>query len=171
MKKIFSLLLCCLLLNGCTKPTAESTVPAHETNAATASVLVPEGSQPDQPVTEPVARFTLYTPNENADGFIATEVSGPMLTPLEALVDAGILPVEVQLNTVKWEDDMLTFDFNSAFRDLILTQGSSGERMVIGCVVNTYLSAYETDQILITVEGEILESGHVVYDFPMGFFE
>jgi hypothetical protein len=43
--------------------------------------------------------------------------------------------------------------------------------MVLGSLVNTYLSAYQAETVLITVEGQILESGHVIYDFPMGYFE
>ena len=49
--------------------------------------------------------------------------------------------------------------------------GTSGERMVIGSVVNTLIANYEVETVSITVEGDIWESGHVIYDSPMGFFE
>ena len=57
-------------------------------------------------------------------------------------------------------------DLNSAFRDQLNSSGSTGEHMLMGCVVNTFLSAYEAQQLYITVAGETLETGHVIYDSP-----
>ena len=68
-------------------------------------------------------------------------------------------------------DTQLTLDFNQAFADQLKTYGTSGERMMIGCVVNTFLRAYDAQTVYITIDGGILESGHVIYDFPIGFME
>lgn len=167
MKKTVLILTFCLLLTACgNREVPGTTAPLNETAT---SVTVP--SLPSEPEPEDIARFTLYTPNENADGFIATEVEGEKLTPMEVLIDAGILTDKVKLNQVKWEETLLTIDFNSEFRDMVLSQGTAGERMLIGSVVNTFLSAYQMETIMITIDGEILESGHVIYDFPMEYFE
>ena len=44
--------------------------------------------------------------------------------------------------------------------------GTAGESATIKAVVNTFLDAYGAQEAYITVDGEILESGHVIYDFP-----
>ncbi len=175
-----------------TVPTAVSTPPAETTTPpssvaiqeteATSTISDDASSAPEAtstvsdntssvPEEDTLTRFTLYTPNENADGFIAKEVEGDKLTPLEVLIEAGVLTEDVRMNFVKWESDIMTIDFNTAFRDLLLSQGTAGEKMLIGSVVNTFLSAYQMESMMITVEEEILESGHIIYDFPMGYFE
>ena len=37
-------------------------------------------------------------------------------------------------------------------------------------VVNTFLDAFQAESVYFTVDGQILESGHVIYDFAMPFF-
>lgn len=170
MKKIISLMLCCLIFSGCTALPGETTVP-QVTIPVIETVEGPSGQEME--IIPEIMRFTVYTPNENYDGFIATEVEGEALALPDELVKAGVLTEDVQINYIKWESDntTVTVDLSSAFRDLLNSQGSTGEHMLMGCVVNTFLSAYEAEQIYITVDGEILESGHVIYDFPMEFFE
>ena len=178
MKKLTVFLLCCLVLAGCAQPgttdISESTVTSQEITEPLESIEeITAVLESIEETEDSLTRFTLYTPNENADGFTATEVEGDKLTPMEVLTDAGVLNKDIRLNQVTWEENgtLLTIDFNEAFRDQVLTQGTAGERMLIGSVVNTFLSAYGVEAVMITVEGEILESGHVVYDFPMEFFE
>lgn len=170
MKKIISLMLCCLIFSGCTVGTSETTVP-QGTIPNMETVETP--SENGMELTPEIMRFTVYRPNENFDGFIATEVEGKALALPDELVKAGVLTEDVQINFIKWDSDntTVTADLNSAFRDLMNRQGTTGEYMIMGCVVNTFLSAYEAEQIRITVDGEILETGHVIYDHPMGFFE
>jgi len=65
----------------------------------------------------------------------------------------------------------LNIDFNRSFADLICSMGTAGELMITGSVVNTFLSAFQAESVYFTVDGEILESGHVIYDFPLTFVE
>ena len=69
------------------------------------------------------------------------------------------------------EGSQLFLDFNAAFSDQLVTYGTAGELMMIGSVVNTFLSAYGADTVMITVDGQIMESGHVIYDFPLAYHE
>ena len=64
----------------------------------------------------------------------------------------------------------LEADFNDALRQSLLPMGTAGEYVLMGCVVNTFLTAYQADAITITVEGEVLETGHSVYDQPLTFY-
>lgn len=168
MKKLLSILLCCVLLSGCVViAQPQDTAPVDTAKQTDASESTEAQTDPTE---EPVA-FTVYTPDENLIGFIATEVTASRESALDALIDAGVLNEDIAVNSVEMDGKLLKLDLNSAFADLINQQGTTGERMVIGSLVNTYLSAYQAETVLITVDGKILESGHVIYDFPMGYFE
>jgi hypothetical protein len=41
--------------------------------------------------------------------------------------------------------------------------GSSAEYYVIGSICNTYMDAYECEKVHITVNGEVLATGHAEY--------
>ena len=169
MKRFFVLLLCGLLLTGCVvRPLPSEVLPTTPTE--------PQATEPvtEAPTLAPVT-FTLYHGNENADGFESTEVSIPewdLNLVVEKLIEADVLPQGTALLSHDVENTCLHLDFNDPFRDHLNTMGTAGERMMMGSVVNTFLSIKdEAESIFITVNGEIIESGHVVYDFEMSFFE
>ena len=87
------------------------------------------------------------------------------------LIQSSMLNEGIALNSAELVGSQLNLDFNQAFLDQLSTYGTAGERMMIGCVVNTYLTFYDAETVYLTVNGEIMESGHVIYDFPMVFFE
>ena len=67
--------------------------------------------------------------------------------------------------------DVLELDFNQAFAELLCSMGSSGEYIIVGAMVNSFLDAFGAARLMFTVDGEILETGHVIYDFPMEAFQ
>ena len=185
MKRMLALALCCMLLSGCSgkspeptqAPTPEPDVPAVETAAPTQTDPVEETQAPTEALpTETAALATvtyeLYLPNVNADGFDIVTVETDRITAdgvLAQLHERGALPEDVVINAFGADGDQLNLDFNQAFADLVCSMGTSGERMVIGSVVNTFLNAFQAQSVYFTVDGEVLESGHVVYDFPIEF--
>ncbi len=168
MKRFLLILMCSLMLTACAARDNQATQPVESTPAETTDTQ-PTDTLPTDTEAD-VRVFTVYTPNEAYDGFFTTEVQEGTLTAMEALINAGVLTEDVTVNGIAMEGTHITVDFNSAFADLINTQGTTGERMIMGCVVNTFLSANNAQTMTITVDGEILESGHVVYDFPMEYF-
>lgn len=159
MKKWLCLLLACLLLTGCAS--------ASETAAPTVRDTEPE----------PVI-LSVYVPDETAEGFVKREVEVPDITEsviTDQLILAGVLAEGTRVNSLELvsgsDAPELLVDFNSALRDRILSQGTAGEYVTLGSVVNTFLTAYGAQSMVITVEGQPLESGHAVYDAPLPFFD
>lgn len=180
MRRILSMVLICILLAGCAAaagqkeptvlPIIESEPPA--TVQTEPAVLVPTELPTDQ---EPVIlTYHIYLPNENVDGFDIETVETTQITPESVLLELkhrGVLPETVAINGFEAKGMQLQIDFNQPFADLICSMGTSGELMITGSVVNTYLSAFQAESVSFTIDGEILESGHVIYDFPLTFVE
>ena len=172
MKKMAFLLIFCLLLAGCAP-------------SRTAPQAVPSTAAQEETTSAPAQmRITRYLPNDNADGFVTREVTLPREAPgditeqliqmdalaediLEQLVQAGALPEGVRVLSM----DNGVLDLNSAFLSFLNTMGTSGEYVVMGSVVNTYLTAFGLDHITITVEGNVPETGHSIYDQPLRMYE
>ena len=170
MKKLILILLCGLLLSGCVFST---TLPDEQLiQKPTEITTEPPTDAPTEPVLIPV---TIYHGNDNADGFETAEVTVAALDAnvlTQKLVEAGVLAEGTTLLSHEIVDTCLRLDFNEAFLTRLNTMGTSGERMMIGSVVNTFLTAYpEAESVSITANGEIMESGHVIYDFELTFFE
>ena len=171
MKKLMLVLLCGLLLSGCvfstTLPDEQLIQKPTEITTEPPSAETPTFSQPVQ--------VTLFYGNEQADGFETTNIFMDQLSAqliVEKLIEYGVLDEAVTLRSLERKDNTLHLDFNQEFLDHLNTMGTAGERMMIGSVVNTFLTAYpEAESVSITANGEIMESGHVIYDFELTFFE
>ena len=164
MKKVMGWLLAlCMVLGfaACSTNEPETTQPEQTTQAVqtTQEVQTQEAAQ----------LAVLYLPNEDVSGFVTKEepTDGTAAGIVEKLVQEGALPEGCAL--LSFEDG--TADMNEAFGNAVKNTGSSEEYTKIGSVVNTLLTFYELEQIVLTVEGETLETGHNVYDDPLAFFE
>ena len=120
--------------------------------------------------------LTVYSMNDNVDGYKETIVEVSEITLkvlLEQLTLANVLNEGTEINSFSKESVdsqvVLTIDFNEEFGNKLYSMGSSGEFLTVGSVVNTFLKAYEADLFKFTVNGEVFESGHVIYDEPLTF--
>lgn len=175
MKRILTLLLICTLLAGCAAA-ADQEEPTVLPILETDPTQLPTTLETDPPATQPplVLAYQIYLPNDNADGFDVETVEASEITAesvLQELKTRNVLPDDVSINTFDADGLQLNIDFNQPFADLICSMGTAGELMITGSVVNTYLSAFQMESVYFTINGEILESGHVVYDFPLTFVE
>lgn len=177
MKRILMLTVICFLLTACNViPTQTQPATIQPTDTTT-----PPHMRPSQVIPTPTETteqtwhdLNIYVPNENYDGFSTIPTMIDRQDPnliLEHLIQDSILEEEIELNHFEITDGQIKLDFNQAFLDQLVEYGTSGENMMIGCVVNTYLYVYDAETVFITVNNEIMESGHVVYDFPMSFME
>ena len=149
MKRFLLILLCCFLLSSCTK------------------------AEPS-PTTAPQQSFGVYYGDENAEKLLSTQVQVPQIdeyTVIGQLIAAGVLQDGIAVNTLEQIDGILYIDFNQPFADLVCSMGTSGEYIIIGSTVNTFLNAFQADSMVFTINGETLESGHVIYDFPLEFMD
>ena len=103
MKKLLTVLLCGLLLSGCGNAGLNENTPPPDTSVsaelnqtlqtdATGAEATGQ-TEPQASVSNDLVTFTIYKPNENLDGFTTEQVTGEKLSVLEALINAGILPL------------------------------------------------------------------------------
>lgn len=180
MKKIAILLLCVLLLTGCKaqgsaqgSTTEPPTTPAAEPQATTQTPATePQATEP-QTTASPEQTVTLYVPNEDASGFDQKQVQVSSLSEgsiLEALIQEGVLASDVQIISFRQEGDQLYLDMNGAFGTQLRSMGTAGEVAILGSLVNTFLTAYNASSVTVTENGQLLESGHAIYDAPLEMF-
>ena len=120
----------------------------------------------------------VYYPNDDITGFDVETAELAVLSPeniLNCLIQKGVLNEQVQINSFETvlveEKDSIEIDFSQEFLTSLSNTGSTGEYYVIGSICNTYLDAYDCEQIKITVSDEILSTGHAEYSKYMGVFQ
>lgn len=148
-------------------------VPTEEFNEVPEETNLSETESIEETTSTMVFSYTVYIPNDNADGFVEEIVEVHEVSPdsvLTELKNRNVLPDDVEVNYCSIDDGFVTIDFNQSFADAVCSTGTSGELMLVGSVVNTYLSAFGADSIYFTVDGNMLESGHTIYDFVMSYF-
>lgn len=117
------------------------------------------------------SKAIIYIPTANAEGWDVKQVEIEQVTAdalIGQLVGAGVLADSVTVQNFEETEDegryVLNLDLSPNFRDSILSMGSAGETLTIGALVNSFLDTYQAEAISITVDGQILESGHVSYE-------
>lgn len=138
---------------------------------------VEENDTADQSLMDDSAVITIYYSNDDATAFDSEEIQLDSRSPeaiLEALVDKGMMAADAQIlsfeTTAVDGKATIEIDFNNEFSSYVSSMGSTGEYYVMGSVCNTFLDAYDCEQIRITVEGQTLSTGHAEYPGYMTVF-
>lgn len=164
MKKRLVLWLALLMLfsvTGCANETADVKTPDVEQQ--------PENGEEAEEET----KVLIYYGNADADGFEQKEVMIKGLTPenlIGELRKLGVVSIDTEVKAFEQDGKNLKLDLSKGFSGYLNMMGTSGEYIVMGGLVNTFLTAYDGENILITVEGETLETGHTSYEAPLVFF-
>lgn len=153
------------------EPEAEEEQPSQDTTDT-------DTQTPAQDPAAEAATITVYYSNADATAFESAEVQIASLSPeavLGALVSRGALTADVAENsftmsTVEGKAS-IELDLNSAFATYVSNMGTTGEYYTVGALVNTFLDAYECEQIRITVDGNALSTGHAEYPGYLSRFE
>ena len=96
--------------------------------------------------------FNVYIPNETNDGLDTQRYTVETMdaeTILGLLIEQGVLPDTVALNSATVEDGNLALDLNAAFNEYLDTLDDA--QLTIACVVNTFL--LDVDTVSLSVDG------------------
>lgn len=131
----------------------------------------------EEPQQIPV-NISVYYCNDDATAFDTEEVEIESLSPeniIAALADKGATGADIEV--ISFEETevdgqpAIDLDLSKSFEQYVSSMGSTGEYYAIGSVGNTFLQAYDCERIKITVEGNVLETGHAEYPGYLTMFE
>lgn len=115
--------------------------------------------------------YQIYVPDADWIKLETKEAKTAELTPqwlIDQLADAEILTADVKVVHFKQSEadgkKSIDLDLNKPFADRLSSSGTTGEEMMMGSVCNTFLDAYDCEQIKVTVDGKALSTGHAIYD-------
>ena len=158
-------------------PSAEVTGVPEETkpveSAAAAPSEIPTVTEEPAETEEPGAIINVYVSDEMAEHFVVVQESADVVdenTVFDALKAAGTIPQEASLLSFSNDGGAITLDISGEFASYVNMMGTSGEYMLLGSVVNTYLTAFDAQTVMFLSNGNPLETGHNVYFEPLGFF-
>ena len=193
MKKILSLLFCLALgfsLCACGEQTPPPTTPEPDDVAAPVLPVPEDSPEPvpevsaepsaapeasDEPSAAPGISVTLYKGDDNAEFVVPVECEIAEQSPqaiVDKLFELGVFGSAVTANSFTVDNsNVIHLDMGQDFAAQIFSSGTAGEHIMVGSLVNSFISVYEADAVLITVDGNPFESGHAVYDYALSFFE
>lgn len=77
----------------------------------------------------------------------------------------GLVPETCKINSFQEVDEQkIEMDVTADFGEKLRSMGTTGEEEIMHCVVNTYLEAYNCDEIKITEDGQTLYSNNREYE-------
>lgn len=193
MKKILSLLFCLALvlsLCACGEQTPPPTTPVPDQVAAPVLPVPEDSPEPvpevsaepsaapeasEEPSAAPGISVTLYKGDDNAENVVPVECEIAEQSPqaiVDKLVELGVFGSAVTANSFTVDNsNVIHLDMGQDFAAQIFSSGTAGEHIMVGSLVNSFISVFEADAVLITVDGNPFESGHAVYDYALSFFE
>jgi hypothetical protein len=176
MKRILSVLISLTLLISLSA--CDASVKDTTASTATSSSATSTSAQTSSETTETTpAKVTvnIYLPNENVDGFeIETrEFDGTYTGLIDVLVEAGAIPEGTTARYFVLDEGYATayLNLSEEFLTGLNAAGTTGEHMIIGSLVNTFLGYYKLNNITLAVNGQSFETGHTIYNEPLDFVE
>lgn len=164
------ILLMMMIFSGCGSREASSPDPGNKTE--TGSSAVNEDKADNEEATEPSEGSGRETDARDVEIYYIDDATGEMVTETAEIKDEddiwsqlqkkGVLTEECRMLSfdLNEEERTIDLDFNSALGDRVRSFGTTGETEIIGCLINTYLDAYECEGIRLTEEGQVFETGH-----------
>ncbi len=145
-----------------------------EKEASTEKVSTATTEEEKEDMTTEENGVIVYQGNDDADGYDKEQIIIEDKSPesiMEELVKNKVIPEDIKIINFSQDGTSLTLDLSSEFQTYMYSVGDAEEVLSIGSIVNTYLSAYEATEITILIDGKSWESGHAVYDAPMGRYK
>ncbi len=151
--------------------------PAHYPPALaprTCARPIPRSSPSAAMKSPPWCASTAATRTPSTSLAFGTALDGTEITAetLNGAMDGLIFENGAAFNTVTADKDgHIRADLNDAFAAQVRSLGTSGEYFLVGGIVNTLLDAFDGTEVMLTVNGAPLESGHNIYDYALTRYE
>ena len=120
----------------------------------------------------------IYFGNADASDFETENVLVQQISADEIwsqLIEKGVIPMDVTILSCKETEQegkkALELDVSEKFSTYLNGLGTSGEYITVGSICNTFLDAFDSETIRITVGGKKLETGHAEYPGYMSKYE
>ncbi|MDE5932977.1 MAG: GerMN domain-containing protein [Lachnospiraceae bacterium] len=133
-----------------------------------------EDGQTEEEEKTAQAEVTIYYGN-GASNMLSTELTAMEQVTAENLIDAllkhNIVSLGTKVNSFEEEEvdgvKKLRLDLSKTFREYLKTMTREGEKIIMSSVAATFLEAYGAEEIVITVDGKVLETEHMRYEEPI----
>jgi len=185
VRRALACLLAAAALFGCaatpTEQPVSTTAPAGTASPAPSPISIPEPT----PTAAETVEVTLYVPDADRTGLMAerAQAEDSPRGLLGALVDAGALPdVDFGRNiTFSVGDEAVTIggetadarvvrlDLSDAFGQAVVLAGAPDGDLMVQSLVNTFLTRYEADALILTIEGTVLQTMRRSYESAIVF--
>ena len=131
-----------------------------------------EGGQAEEAAEQ--TEVTIFYGN-GASNMLSSELTTMEQVTAENLIDAllkhNIVSLGTKVNSFEEEETngvkKLRLDLSKTFREYLKTMTQEGERIIMSSVAATFLEAYDAEEIVITVDGKVLETEHTTYEEPI----
>lgn len=155
MKKVFSLLLACVLALALLSACGDKPEPEHPVETPPTQTAATGGVD---------TSCKVYLPNDQASDLRADTVhitdaeATVTVAYAQAIVDQLIahdaLPKDSKVLAISKDGSALSLDMDEAFLAGLRQSGSTGESMYLGSLVNTFLDNFNCETVRVTVEGK-----------------
>ena len=104
------------------------------------------------------------------------EVEVPRKTPetiIGELRKKNIVSVDTRVNDfiISEDKEKLTLDLSAGFRDYLKTMEEGSEAVIMAALTNSFLAAYDAQEMVVTINGQRLETKNRVYEEGLRFVD
>ena len=163
-----------LVMGGCAKKEQVQ----EENSKIESEDMDSENSKDEAPEDTVEKQVRIYFGNADASDFETENVLVQQISADEIwnqLIEKGVIPMDVTILSCKETEQegkkALELDVSEKFSTYLNGLGTSGEYITVGSICNTFLDAFDSETIRITVEGKKLETGHAEYPGYMSKYE
>lgn len=90
---------------------------------------------------------------------------------IDALVRHNIVSLGTKVNSFEEREEngvkTLHLDLSKTFHEYLKTMTKEGENVILSSMAATFLSAYNAENMVITIDGSVLETENAVYEEPL----
>lgn len=137
-----------------------------------------DNNQTNENLTVGTGVISVYYANEEETGFTSENIVIETLSPdsvFNTLISKGVVTADVNIESfmISKIDNKksIDIDLNQAFVTYVSALGTTAEYYTVGGICNTFLEAYDCEQIRITIEGDEFVTAHAEYPGYLTKFE